>query len=222
MNNMCIFLSAMLSALTVGTAWTVGYFLLLSDEDSSKSGLGVAPVRDWGTLDGKPDLLLGLLREAVRLAEERMKAQDSGTQILQGKAALMGTLCLLTVGYLLSVDFSSPVSRLLALFAVSFLILAVAYCAKAINFAKHGQLGMHPTVFKDIFKNVDENSMRNMLCGVLKQYYNRIDQNEKTNGDKRRDLHSAKRWWLIGTGLALGAVAGEGARSLCTYGWLVS
>lgn len=222
MSNMCIFLSAMLSALTVGTAWTVSYFLLLSDEDSSESGSGVASRFDWGTLNNDNADTINPLREAVRLAGERMKAQDSGTQMLHGKATLMGTLCFFTVGYLLSEEFASPVARFLTPFAVFFLILAVAFCAKAINFAKHGQLGMHPTVFKGILENINKKSVENMLYGVLKQYYDRIDQNEKTNEKKRRDLRSARWLWLIGTGLALGMVAGEGARFLCTCGWLAS
>ena len=221
MTNMCIFLSALLSALTVGTAWMGGYFLLLSGKDSSDAKPAVAPPFDWENPNTDENSgIKELLREAVRFAEERMKAQENGTQVLQGKAALLGTLCVFTVGFLFAGDFVSPVSRFLMPFAVAFLILSVGFCARAINFAKHGQMGMHPCTFVELLKNPQKESEVYMLHGVFKQYYERIDQNEQTNRDKMGNLRHARWLWVIGTGLTLGMMAGEGAKFLCACGWL--
>ena len=217
MTNMCILLSALLATFAVMTAWIVGYFLLLADKDSSASQSAVAPPLDWTNPNPK---VTSLLREAVRFAEERMKAQENGTQILQGKATLLGTLCVFMVGFLFSEDFASSVPRFLMPFAIGFLILSVVFCARSINFAKYGQMGMHPYTLVDILKDPDDRSEVDIFYGVFAQYYERIDQNEQSNRNKMQNLRHARWLWVAGTGFALGMMAGEGAQFFCTCNWL--
>ncbi len=220
--------------LPASVAWIAGYIFLLRDESNSYTPPDwmptfMAPVVKWLMPDRSPKEIdvsdnnlpeikedngqsQIFLKEAVRLAEERMKAQEEVTKILQGKAYALGTLCVLIMVFMYS-KFSD--THWLTLMAYVSLFFSVLYSAGAINFARHGQRGLPPSSWISEWMNIAK-----MLHAVLQEYEHRIGINAKTNKKKSRYLYHARWLWVIGAGACLGVMAKGNDHVVCTCGWL--
>ena len=222
MTNVCTFLSVLLSTTAVTVVWLVGFFLLLRGKGISDSNqdamhnLGELAIPTDENLKTK---FVEFLREAVRLAEERMGAQENVTRVLQWKAALLGTLCLVMIGFLLSGETDTLTALFLTPFAVIFLALAIGFCAQTINFADHGQLGLHPDSVRDLLQKPHEDDLAVILHGVLNEYHGRINKSEISNVSKAKSLRHAMWLWVTGAGFVFGALTSEGIKAIC--GWLI-
>ena len=166
--------------------------------------------------------ILDFLREAVRLAEERLKAQDDQARALERKAILMGALCVFTVAFMLSWDFDAPGARLTALIAGSCLVVSAALCARTVDVYAYGRPGFFaPGSIFQYVQDFQPGHLAYLLRVVLREHYASIDQNHKVNDQKADDLILARRWWIVGTSAALGALGGNGAAVKWACGWLI-
>ena len=159
------------------------------------------------------------LEEVVRLAEERMKELNAYSVTYERKATLLATLCLLTLGYLLpnllgeEPTFSKQSAWVHV--AVWPLVFSVLCCARAVNFASYGPLGLHPFVTSGIMEAPIEKPLFRTRHHLLKEYGKRINKNNAANSNKYKSLIVAMALWAIGTGASLGLIAHEMGFSNC-------
>ena len=170
------------------------------------------------------DGVLEFLRESVRLAEDRIKAQDDHARALERKAVLLGALCVFTVAFLLSGEFDSPGAFVVKLAAIVLLVIAATFCAQTIDFSQYGRLGLYAPEIHQYVEYFQPEDLPYLYRFVLSEHYASIGLNDKTNGNKVDVLTRAKQWWVCGTSAALGALAGnsEAAKWACELacGWL--
>ena len=219
-------------------AWVAGYIFLLRDESNSYTFPNWMPdsirrIIGWlmpdkcpeksdhserrlPKIDENHDQAADFLREAVRLAEDRMKAQEEVTKIQQGKAYGLGTLCVLIMVFMYS---NFPETHWLMLISYTSLFFSVLFSARAINFAQHGQLGLPPSVISESeWMRMDT---ANILHIVLEEYEHRIGVNTAANENKSICLYHARWLWVIGTGACLGVMAKGNDHVACACGWLI-
>ena len=167
--------------------------------------------------------LVDFLREAVRLAEERLKAQDDQARVLEKKAILMGALCVFTVAFLFSQEFSHiSVAFWVMVIAVLCLVISSVLCARIVDVHEYGSPGFYaPEQIFQYVQSFKPDYLAYLLRVTLQEHYKSINQNRKVNDRKVRVLTVAKNFWIVGTGAALGALAGNSPAVKWACGWLI-
>ena len=197
------------ASLLVAVMWHAIFAFALRKK-SVKDGQDASTADSGPVVRGGANGVLGFLREAVRLAEECLKAEDDRKHTLERKAMLLGTLCVFTVAFLLSGGFNAPGAFLFKLVAIVFLVLAATWCVRTIDLSSHGRPGFYaPGTIFGYVQNPPPDALAYLLRAVLPELYASIADNRKGNDKKADDLINAKCFWMIGTSLALGAVAGN-------------
>ena len=168
------------------------------------------------------ELCLGVLRDAVRFAEEGIKSQLHAIEILERKAILLGTLCAVMLGFLLSDKLNFYKGGVLGVAALLFILAAIILCAMAIDFSqRRGHVGFSPVVLSDFFGKPRPLDEKVVLYQALIEYENRAGINQKNIERKYRNVHYGRALWVAGTSSFLGMVAGEYGPTACACGWLV-
>ena len=208
-----------LASLVVTTASWVGFSLALRTVNAEEAR--IAPMSGGDDSENALDFL----RETVRMAEERVKAQYEQARVLERKAILMGALCVFTVAFLLSKDLGASGAFLFEAVAILFLIAAAALCARSVNFYTYGLLGFYdPHAIPKYVQDPRSGDLAYLLRESLRENYESIALNERANDRKLTILIRAQGWWISGTSATLGALAGNSpkvalARELAR-GWL--
>ena len=208
----------LVASLAVAAAWFVAFSFALRQREIK--GNQVAPPEEGAHVPESD--ALEFLRETVRLAEERLKAQDDQARALERKAILMGALCVFTVAFMLSWDFDAPGAFLFNLIAVVCLVVSATLCARTVDVYAYGRPGFYAP--GQIFQYVQDprpGYLAYLFRVALGEHYASIAHNEKVNGQKADDLILARRWWIVGTSAALGALGGNSAAVGWACGWLI-
>ena len=203
------------ASLMVAVAARVGFALALrrkdgeSDQDATPDGQDATTT---GAADSRGSGVLDFLREAVRLAEERIKAQDDHARALERKAILLGALCVFTVAFLVTGDFGASGAFPVKAAAIVLLVASAAFCAQTVDFLNYGRRGLYaPGAIPEYLQTPRPADLKRLHLVVLRSYYTSIIDNEKANDNKAVVLLRARRWWINGSALALGTLAGNSA-----------
>ncbi|MDE0286353.1 MAG: hypothetical protein OXI88_23185 [Gammaproteobacteria bacterium] len=162
------------------------------------------------------------LKEALRLAELRLEEQNTTLTLQEKKAALVVTLCIAIIGYLLTFtgDIQTVPVILDYLFKTKFgdlwtslifkilpsLILAFAmvHSIRSLNLMDLGTRGASPGYsMSDYF----ERDLNNLAKGLLEDYHERIIENQDMLEHKKKEMKSARKWLFIGIPVAIVLVA---------------
>ena len=161
-----------------------------------------------------------LLRELVREAEERMKAQEDAFRFHERKAALLATLCIVMLGHLLSgLGGDSPFSvyrdwpaMLWPAAAILLLAVSASLCMRAIDFAAYTPPGFPPYVGGRVLANAapdgKDGALEYLLFHLLEEYDKRIENNETKANERYRRVFYARWFWLGGASAYLGMLGG--------------
>ena len=166
-------------------------------------------------------LCLGVLRDSVRFAEEGIKSQLHATEVLERKAILLGTLCAVMLGFLLSDTLNFYKGGVLGAAALLFILAAIILCARAIDFSQwRGHVGFSPAVMNRFFDKPRPLDEKTVLYQALIKYEDRASTNQEIIERKYRNIHYGRMLWVAGTSSFLGMVAGEYGPTACACGWL--
>lgn len=154
---------------------------------------------------------LDFLREAVRLAEERLKAQGEQARALERKVVLLGAFCVVTVAFLLTGEFDSVGAFPVKVTAIILLVMAAAFCARAIDFYHYGAVGFYTPELNVYAQDPRLGDQAYLLRCALAEYSVRIPLNEQSTNEKASRLERANQFWVIGISATLGTFAGNGA-----------
>ena len=239
----CEFAASLLVA--VG-AWLVGARFLLKQDDAEfcqapewiparlkwlgeyvRPLMAEALAAGGGDLPQKSDeeihqLDLSVLQNAVRFAEEGIKSQLHSTGILERKAILLGTLCAVMLGLLLSDKFNFSDGGIPGFAAFFLFLTAVVFCARAVDFSQpRGHVGFSPFTMMEFFNNPRPMDEKVVLYNALIKYEQRAKVNQKMNDRKHRSVHCARILWVAGTSAFLGMMTGEFGAATCACDWLL-
>ena len=213
-------------AASVGVAVGVygGFVFILHRKDADRNQDSVpSREQEWAGEDAPPDEngVLNFLREAVRLAEERLKAQEEQTRTLERKATLLGALCVVTIAFLLTGEFDSAGALPVRLTAIVLLIISAALCARTIGFLHYGRMGIYALGIDQYIQNPRRGDHVYLLRCALDEHYASIALNDRSIEDNITIVSRARKWWMCGAAAALGSIAGNGVPVDCLCIWLV-
>ena len=167
------------------------------------------------------DNALDFLREAVRLAEERLKAQREQARALERNAILLGAFCVFTFAFLLTGEFDTLGALPTKWVAMVFLVMATALCARAIDFYHYGAAGLYAPDLNEYIQDPRPEDHAHLLRCVLAEYYTSIPFNEQSNNQKITRLNRANNCWVFGISAALGVFAGNSTPIEYLCNWLI-
>ena len=179
------------------------------DPELEYEWLGDQPMSEEDVSLNKDDAV-GFLREAVRLAEERLKAQGEQVRALERKAILLGAFCVFTFAFLLTGEFDALGALPTKWVAMLFLVIATAFCARAIDFYHYGAVGLYAPDMNAYVQDPRPEDHAHLLRCILAEYYAKIPLNEQSSIRKVAGLKRANNCWVLGISAVLGAFAGNG------------
>ena len=162
------------------------------------------------------------LKEALRLAELRLEEQNTTLTLQEKKAALVVTLCIAIIGYLLSFTgdikalpevldhiFKTKIGDLWTslIFKITpSLILACAMVRsiRSLNLMDFGTRGASPGYSMSDYFGHDLNKLAK---GLLEDYNDRIKKNQEMLDHKQKEMIKARKWLYTGIPLAIVLVA---------------
>lgn len=158
------------------------------------------------------------LKEALRLAELRLEEQNATLSLQERIAALIATLCIAFIGYLLTftgdigrfskiLDWLSGIKSgglwtLIIFETLPSLPLAIAmlHSIRSLNLMDLGTRGASPGyTLNDYFGR----NLNRLAKGLLEDYNVRIRRNQEMLEDKNKELTKARNWLFFGIPLAI-------------------
>ena len=155
------------------------------------------------------------LKEALRLAELRLEEQNVTLTLQEKKAVLIATLSIAFIVYLLAFTGESGeaytiLGRKIPLKPTNFFIfkilpsclfvMSMIHSINALDLTKLGTRGASPNYALDDYFNHDLYELRN---GLLEDYNERVEKNEKILEVKDKQLRKARNWLFYGIQLAI-------------------
>lgn len=162
------------------------------------------------------------LKEALRLAELRLEEQNITLSLQEKKAALIVTLCIAVIGYLLT--FTGDIGKvpvtmdnlfrtelgelwtslIFKILPSLFLAFAMLHSIQSLSVADLGTRGASPGYsMNDYFGR----NLNKLAKGLLEDYNDRIRNNQDMLEYKKKEMAKARIWLFIGIPLAIVLVA---------------
>ena len=158
------------------------------------------------------------LKESLRLAELRLEEQSITLTLQEKKAALIATLCIAFIGYLLTFTgdigeastildrlFKTKLGELWTLLIFKILpslplAFAMLHSIQSLNLVDLGTRGASPGYTLD---NYFERDLNKLAEELLEDYNDRIKVNQEMLVSKNKEMRNARNWLFIGIPLAI-------------------